>query len=40
MHSGDIQVDSNDDPAEGTTGTAFTVKLPRMKAEDEQAGNE
>lgn len=37
MHSGDIQVESNDDPAEGPTGTAFTVKLPRMKAEEEKA---
>ena len=29
MHSGDIVVQSNDDPAEGPTGTSFTVRLPR-----------
>ncbi len=28
MHSGDIQVDSNADPAKGPTGTRFTVSLP------------
>jgi signal transduction histidine kinase/Fe-S-cluster-containing hydrogenase component 2 len=29
MHRGDIQVASNDDPAQGPTGTTFTVSLPR-----------
>ncbi len=29
MHNGDISVRSNADEAEGPTGTAFTVKLPR-----------
>jgi signal transduction histidine kinase/iron only hydrogenase large subunit-like protein len=28
MHSGDISVASNDDPAAGPTGTTFTVSLP------------
>ncbi|MFA6241031.1 MAG: [Fe-Fe] hydrogenase large subunit C-terminal domain-containing protein, partial [Candidatus Hydrogenedentales bacterium] len=32
MHRGDIHVDTNEDPSEGPTGTAFTVSLPR-KAE-------
>ncbi len=36
MHSGDIKVRSNDDPAEGPTGTTFTVELPREgQAKDE-----
>ena len=30
MHRGDIQVGSNADPAEGPTGTTFTVTLPRQ----------
>ena len=29
MHSGDVTVRSNADPAAGPTGTTFTVKLPR-----------
>jgi signal transduction histidine kinase len=29
MHRGDINVTSNADPAEGPTGTTFTVTLPR-----------
>ena len=29
MHNGDIQVESNADPARGPTGAAFTVTLPR-----------
>lgn len=29
MHSGDISIESNDDPAEGPTGTTFTVSIPR-----------
>jgi signal transduction histidine kinase len=29
MHSGDIRVQSNADPAKGPTGTTFTVTLPR-----------
>ena len=29
MHGGDIRVESNDDPAAGATGTAFTVTIPR-----------
>ncbi len=29
MHHGDITVESNDDPANGPTGTTFTVTLPR-----------
>jgi signal transduction histidine kinase/Fe-S-cluster-containing hydrogenase component 2 len=34
MHRGDLSIISNNDPATGPTGTAFTVKLPR-KALDE-----
>ncbi|MFW6061516.1 MAG: ATP-binding protein, partial [Planctomycetota bacterium] len=30
MHRGDIQVNSNADPAQGPTGTTFTVTLPRQ----------
>ncbi|NLH48017.1 MAG: 4Fe-4S binding protein [Myxococcales bacterium] len=30
MHRGDIQVESNADPAAGPTGTMFTVTLPRQ----------
>ena len=29
MHRGNIRVESNPDPAKGTTGTTFTVTLPR-----------
>ncbi len=29
MHSGDIRVESNADPAQGPTGTTFTITLPR-----------
>jgi len=28
MHSGDIRVASNNDPAAGPTGTTFTVSVP------------
>jgi signal transduction histidine kinase len=28
MHSGGIQIESNDDPSQGPTGTTFTVSLP------------
>ncbi|MBX7257945.1 MAG: 4Fe-4S binding protein [Candidatus Hydrogenedentes bacterium] len=35
MHRGDIHVDTNEDPNEGPTGTAFTVTLPRRS----EAGN-
>jgi len=31
MHNGDINVDSNDDPEKGPTGTEFTIKIPREK---------
>ncbi len=31
MHNGDINVKSNADPAEGPTGTTFTVTLPRKR---------
>ncbi len=31
MHRGDIQVESNADPAAGPTGTTFTVALPRKR---------
>ncbi|MBI9017527.1 MAG: 4Fe-4S dicluster domain-containing protein [Phycisphaerae bacterium] len=31
MHHGNIQVQSNDDPGKGPTGTTFTVILPRKK---------
>jgi len=34
MHSGDIQVTSNADPAAGATGTTFTVTLPRQHRQD------
>jgi two-component system NtrC family sensor kinase len=34
MHRGDITVKSNNVPANGTTGTAFTVKLPRRAPEE------
>lgn len=33
MHSGDIQVETNADPAAGSTGTTFTIRLPRMAGE-------
>ena len=32
MHSGDIRVQSNADPAKGPTGATFTVTLPRSEA--------
>ena len=31
MHSGDVQVESNEDPGEGPTWTRFTVKVPRRE---------
>jgi signal transduction histidine kinase len=31
MHSGAIEVESNDDPATGPTGTAFVIELPRRE---------
>ena len=34
MHRGQITVDSNDDPENGPTGTAFTVALPRRAPEN------
>ncbi|MBU1105143.1 MAG: 4Fe-4S binding protein [Candidatus Riflebacteria bacterium] len=34
MHSGDIKVESNADPAEGPTGTTFTVTFPRHTVKD------
>ena len=34
MHSGDIRVASNADPAAGPTGTTFTVRLPRVRGEE------
>ena len=30
MHRGDLKVESNTEPAEGATGTKFTVTVPRM----------
>jgi len=33
MHSGDIQVETNADPAAGPTGTTFIISLPRMEGE-------
>jgi len=30
MHRGDIRVKSNSDPAAGSTGTTFTVAIPRQ----------
>jgi signal transduction histidine kinase len=32
MHKGKINVESNADPAEGPTGTTFTLMLPRKKS--------
>jgi signal transduction histidine kinase len=29
MHRGDLQVESNADPAKGPTGTTFRITLPR-----------
>jgi C4-dicarboxylate-specific signal transduction histidine kinase len=37
MHSGDIRVESNEDPACGPTGTTFTVTLPRRAATTDPA---
>ncbi|GAB4285023.1 MAG: hypothetical protein Kow0029_31760 [Candidatus Rifleibacteriota bacterium] len=34
MHNGDIHVESNADPAEGPTGTVFTVILPRTGSKE------
>jgi signal transduction histidine kinase/Fe-S-cluster-containing hydrogenase component 2 len=34
MHRGDIQVESNADPALGPTGATFTVTLPRQSPQD------
>lgn len=34
MHRGDIQVQSNSDPAAGPTWTTFTVTLPRHAEPD------
>ena len=34
MHRGKIDVTSNADPAEGPTGTTFTVTFPRVRPED------
>jgi signal transduction histidine kinase/Fe-S-cluster-containing hydrogenase component 2 len=34
MHRGDITVESNNDPKVGSTGTTFTVKLPRRAPEE------
>ena len=34
MHSGDISVESNANPAAGRTGTTFTVTLPKHAAEE------
>ncbi|MCK9244875.1 MAG: ATP-binding protein, partial [Candidatus Marinimicrobia bacterium] len=31
MHSGDIRVESNTDPAIGPTGTTFNITLPRIR---------
>ena len=31
MHGGDIQIESNADPALGSTGSQFTVTLPRLR---------
>ncbi len=33
MHSGDIQVETNADPAAGPTGTTFIISLPRREGE-------
>jgi len=33
MHCGQISMESNDDPANGPTGTTFTVELPRREKE-------
>jgi signal transduction histidine kinase len=38
MHSGDICVESNADPAAGPTGTTITVKLPRQERARSQQG--
>jgi signal transduction histidine kinase len=37
MHQGDIQLESNADPAKGPTGTTFKVTLPRLRREDESS---
>jgi signal transduction histidine kinase len=30
MHKGKIEVESNNDPAKGPTGTSFKITLPRI----------
>ena len=37
MHSGDIKVESSADPAQGPTGTTFTVTLPRNAVKDQNS---
>ena len=37
MHRGDIQVESNTNPADGPTGATFTVTLPRHARREEPA---
>lgn len=37
MHRGRIEVESNDDPAAGPTGSTFTVRLPRVHPGEEPA---
>lgn len=32
MHNGQINVDSNNDPSKGATGTCFKIKIPRRRA--------
>ena len=38
MHRGDIDVASNCDPAEGPTGTTFTITLPRHSPKEPLRG--
>ena len=38
MHRGDIKVASNADPAKGSTGTSFTVSLPRRRPTPQPEG--
>ncbi len=38
MHSGDIQVETNADPAAGPTFTTFTISLPRTEGEQGKTG--
>jgi signal transduction histidine kinase/iron only hydrogenase large subunit-like protein len=37
MHKGKIEVDSNADPAQGETGTTFSITLPRNNVESEES---